>query len=226
MAIYLLPFLMAQAAIRKGYKYIAITDHSRSLAIAKGLSIERLEQQKTYINELNKQYEELKILSGVEMDILQDARLDYPDEVLEQCDVVIASIHTGLRQEKEKIQARIEAALKNPHVNILAHPTGRILGRRKPYIVNFDWFFDLAKKEGKILEINSSPDRLDLNADYAKKAALDYNIPIAINTDAHDVLRLDDIEYGILTARRGWLSSKNVINTQELNSLKKMLKRG
>lgn len=216
---------MAEAARNRGYKYIGITDHSRSLAIANGLSIERLKKQHEYINQLNLNYEDFKILAGVEMDILQDARLDYPDEILENCDVVIASIHTGLRQEEEKIYARLEAALKSPYVHIIAHPTGRILGRRKPYNVDFDRFFELAKKEGKVLEINSSPDRLDLNADHVKKAVQEYDIPIAINTDAHDIARLDDIKYGILTARRGWLERADVINTLELDNLRKLFRR-
>ncbi|HHU31622.1 MAG TPA: DNA polymerase/3'-5' exonuclease PolX [Clostridia bacterium] len=216
---------MAQAAIEKGYKYIAITDHSKSLTIAKGLSVERLKEQHAHINKLNREYKDFQILTGVEMDILQDGRLDYPDEVLAQCDVVIASIHTGLRQEKEKIQARFEAALKNPFVDIIAHPTGRIIGRRKPYDLDFDRFFDLVKKEKKIVEMNSSPDRLDLNGENVQKAVQKYDIPIAINTDAHDIERLDDIEYGILTARRGWLSRRNVINTLELDELKKILRR-
>lgn len=204
---------------------MAITDHSRSLNIAKGLSTERLNKQHRIIKDLNLKYEDFEILTGVEMDILQDGRLDYPDEVLEQCDVVIASIHTGLRQEKEKIHTRLEAALKNPFVNIIAHPTGRILGRRKPYSVDLDRIFDLAKKEKKVLELNSSPDRLDLSAENVRKAIQEYKIPIAINTDAHDTARLNDIEYGILTARRGWVSSQNVINTLDLGDLKRILRR-
>lgn len=214
---------MAAAAAQKGYDYIAITDHSQSLSIANGLSLERLRQQQRQIKELNKENSKPYIYAGIEADILPDARLDFPDEVLRQCDVVIASIHTGLRQDKEKIAQRLEAALKNPYVNIVAHPTGRILGRREPYQVNFDRFFQLAKAEQKILEINASPDRLDLNADLARRAAYEFAIPIAINTDAHDSSRYEDIAYGILTARRAWLTKKHVVNTKNREHLERIL---
>lgn len=216
---------MADAARRKGYEYIAITDHSRSLGIANGLSIERLQEQHALIKQMNSQSADLKILTGVEADILQDGRLDYPDEILEQCDVVIASIHTGFRQEMEKLTLRAEAALKNPYVHILAHPTGRILGRRKPYDIDLDRLFQLAKAEGKALEINSSIDRLDLNAALARRAAYEFEIPIVINTDAHDVSRLEEMAYGVTTARRGWLTKEQVVNTKSKLELDKFLKR-
>lgn len=216
---------MADAARRKGYEYIAITDHSPSLGIANGLSIERLQEQHALIKQMNSQSADLKILTGVEADILQDGRLDYPDEILEQCDVVIASIHTGFRQEMEKLTLRAEAALKNPYVHILAHPTGRILGRRKPYDIDLDRLFQLAKAEGKALEINSSIDRLDLNAALARRAAYEFEIPIVINTDAHDVSRLEEMAYGVTTARRGWLTKEQVVNTKSKLELDKFLKR-
>lgn len=216
---------MVQEAKKLGYQYIAITDHSRSLRVANGLSIERLREQHEIIREMQALEEDFKIFTGVECDILQDGTLDYPDEILKECDVVIASIHMGLRQDKEKLTYRAEMALKNPYVTIFAHPTGRILGRRDPYDIDIDRIIQLAKDEGKVLEINSSPDRLDLNGELVRRAALEFDIPIAINTDAHDIARLSDMSYGVKTARRGWLTKEHVINTKTLPQLESFLKR-
>lgn len=214
---------MVKAAKERGYSYIAITDHSRSLSVAHGLSIERLQEQHKLIKEMQALEEDFKIFTGVECDILQDGTLDYPDEILKECDVVIASIHTGFRQDSEKLTLRAEMALKNPYVNILAHPTGRILGRREAYDIDIDRIFQLAKDEGKVLEINSSVDRLDLNGELVRRAVYEFGIPIAINTDAHDTLRLAEMSYGVTTARRGWLTKEHVINTKSLSELEKFL---
>ncbi|MDN5344904.1 MAG: polymerase [Clostridia bacterium] len=215
---------MAAAARERGYSYIAITDHSHSLVVARGLSVEQLKAQREEIARLNKELEGITILAGIEVDILADGRLDYEDEILREFDLVIASIHSGFRQEGEQIMARLEAALRHPWVDILGHLTGRMLGRRRPYAVDVTRVIELAAETGTILEINASPDRLDLN-DAAVRLAKEHGVPIAINTDAHDPHRLADMEYGILTARRGWLEPADVVNTWELDRLLARLKR-
>lgn len=215
---------MAAAARARGYQYIAITDHSRSLAVARGLSLEQLKAQREEIARLNEELEGITILAGIEVDILADGRLDYEDEVLKEFDLVIASIHSGFRQEKGQIMARLEAALRHPYVDILGHPTGRMLGRRQPYAVDVKRVIELAAETGTILEINASPERLDLD-DNSARLAKEYGVPIAIDTDAHDPHRLADMEYGIFTARRGWLEPWDVVNTWELERLLAGLKR-
>ncbi|WP_406676567.1 PHP domain-containing protein [Neomoorella carbonis] len=215
---------MATAARRRGYQYIAITDHSRSLVVARGLSVEQLKAQREEIARLNEELKDITILAGIEVDILADGSLDYEDEILKEFDLVIASVHSGFRQEEERMMARVEAALRHPYVDILGHPTGRMLGRRRPYAVDVTRIIELAAETGTILEINASPDRLDLN-DTAVRLAKEYDVPIAINTDAHDSIRLADMEYGVLTARRGWLEPENVVNTWELERLLARLKR-
>jgi len=215
---------MAAAACKRGYSYIAVTDHSRSLVIARGLSVEQLKAQRAEIAGLNVELEGITILAGIEVDILADARLDYEDEILKEFDLVIASVHTSFRQEEEQMMARLEAALRHPYVDILGHPTGRMLGRRRPYAVDVTRIIELAAETGTILEINASPDRLDLN-DHAARLAKEWGVPIAINTDAHDSRRLAGMEYGVLTARRGWLEPEDVVNTWELERLLARLKR-
>ncbi|KKM10213.1 hypothetical protein SY88_15040 [Clostridiales bacterium PH28_bin88] len=214
---------MVEAARRRGYEYIAVTDHSRSLSIANGLSLERLVEQRGVINRLNENMEDFRVLAGVEVDILADGRLDYPDEVLELMDLVIASVHTGFRMDGERMTARVEQAVKNPHVDILAHPTGRILGRRNAYEIDLERIMELAASTGTWLEINASPDRLDLD-DMHVRTAKDMGIPIAINTDAHDVVRLAEMRYGVLTGRRGWLEKGDVVNTWSLEEVMRRMR--
>lgn len=206
------------AALERGYSYLAITDHSKSLAIANGLTWERLQLQWKEIERLRAEYAPFMILKGLEVDILKDGILDYEDSVLEQLDIVIASIHSGFRQDSELLTQRLCAALENPFVDIVAHPTGRILGRRPPYDFDLDRFISLAEETGTVLEINSSPDRLDLNAENARLAK-ERGIHIAINTDAHDTSRLEEIKFGVTTGRRGWLEGKDVINTYSREDL-------
>ncbi len=207
-----------------GYEYVAITDHSKSLGIARGLSVERLSEQGEYIRELNEKLDGLEILSGIETDILANGDLDYPDEVLVQRDVVIASLHSGFRQDRAKITGRVISAMKNKHVDIIAHPTGRLIGRRDPYAIDLDEVFEAAVKYGTVLEINSSPDRLDLSDRYVRRA-VEMGIKICINTDAHDTIRMDEMKYGIATARRGWLEKKHVINAMDKDRLLRFLKK-
>ncbi|GAB6181141.1 DNA polymerase/3'-5' exonuclease PolX [Desulfotomaculum defluvii] len=207
----------------KGYSYAAITDHSRSLKIANGLDLDRLAQQHHLIRELNKKLDDFTLLTGVEMDILPNGELDYPDEILEQMDVVIGSIHTGFKQSKKEITRRITKAMENERVNIIAHLTGRLIGRREPYEVDIEELLETAAKTNTILEINSSPDRLDINEVYARQAK-DLGIKISINTDAHDLMRLDEIVYGVAVARRAGLEPQDVINTLSLEDLQEVLR--
>jgi DNA polymerase (family 10) len=215
---------MAEYAISLGYDYIAITDHSKSLKIARGLNEDRLFEQRKLINKLNESLNGFRILSGIEVDILSDDILDFDDTVLGGLDLVIASIHTGFRQDKRKITHRILSACENPHVDIIAHPTGRILGRRDPYDVDIDAIISKAAETGTILEINSSPDRLDLNDTMVKKAK-DMGVKISIATDAHEKEGFKDINYGVWVARRGWLEKDDIINTMPLNDLLNELKK-
>lgn len=213
---------MAEALRERGRKYMAICDHSRSLAIARGLSLERLGKQREEVRQLNEDLEGFRILTGVEVDILADGRLDYPDEVLAEMDVVVASIHTGFNQTGEKITERIIAAIQNPHVDIIAHPTGRLLGRREPLEVDVERIIEEAARTGTILEINAYPDRLDLNEIHARWAK-EAGVLLAINTDAHAPDQLDYLEYGVGVARRAWLEPKDVINCRPWEELEEIL---
>ena len=211
-------------AAEMDYEYIAITDHSRSLGIARGLSVERLGDQEKYLRALNEKTAGIEILSGIEADILSNGDLDYPDEVLAARDIVVASVHSGFRQDREKITGRVISAMKNSHVDIVAHPTGRLIGRREPYAIDMEEVFAAAVKYGTALEINASPDRLDLSDRYVRRAA-ELGIRISINTDAHDINRMDEMKYGVATARRGWLEKKDVLNTMGKEELLDYLKR-
>ena len=215
---------IAKKAKELGYEYIAITDHSKSLKIAGGLDERQLKEQIHLIRKLNESIEGLHILTGIEVDILGDGRLDFEDEILKELDVVIASIHSGFKQDRHTITQRIINACKNPYVNIIAHPTGRLLGRRDPYDVDMDMVFGAAAATGTVLEINSSPDRLDLN-DIMVKQAKEQGISIAINTDSHDKETLEEIKYGVWVARRGWLEKSDIINTLPLTKLIELLNR-
>lgn len=209
---------IVQKAKALGYEYIAITDHSKSLKIARGLDEGRLREQLKIINNLNARIKGIRILTGIEVDILSDGRLDFDDDILKELDVVIASVHSGFKQDQKTLTSRIVNACHNPYVNIIAHPTGRILGRRDPYDVNMNLVLEAAAQTGTVLEINSSPDRLDLNDVYVKRA-MEMGIKIAINTDAHNKEALADMEYGVWVARRGWLTSESIINTFSLEKL-------
>lgn len=209
-----------------GYSYVAVTDHSRSLKIARGLSTERLLEQYDYIDglnlELHSRGDNFRVLKGVEVDILSQGGLDFPDEVLERADVVVASIHSGFKQEMPAIMSRLEMTLKSPHVDIMGHLTGRVLGQRPGYALDVDRVLELAAENKKILEINSSPDRLDLN-DKNARSARELGVKLAINTDAHDIGAMEDIRYGVSVARRAWLEPGDVVNTMELEDLIKLL---
>ncbi|MGI9950971.1 DNA polymerase/3'-5' exonuclease PolX [Moorellaceae bacterium AZ2] len=215
---------MVEAARARGYRYLAITEHSRSLAVARGLSAEQLMAEREEIAQLNRELDDFVVLAGIEVDILSDGRLDFEDDILASLDIVIASIHSGFNQGGEQIMARLEAAMRHPWVDIIGHPTGRMLGRRPSYAVNLERVLELAAETGTILEINASPDRLDLDENAARRAR-EYGVPLAINTDAHDAGRLEDMWYGVTVARRGWLGPEDVLNTWELDRVLKRLKR-
>lgn len=209
---------MAAAARRRGYAYLAVCDHSQSLTVAGGLSPERLRQQGEEIARLNAGWSDFRLLRGVEVDILKDGSLDLPDAVLAAMDVVVASVHSGFRMDGESMTARIVRALQNPHVDILGHATGRLLGRRDGYAVNLEQVLAAAQQTGTAVEINASPDRLDIDDVWAYRART-LGIRLAVNTDAHAADSLGDIGYGIGQARRAWLQPGDVINTMELADL-------
>ncbi|MEB6569672.1 DNA polymerase/3'-5' exonuclease PolX [Staphylococcus auricularis] len=208
---------MTQANINKGYEFMIITDHSQSLKVANGLSKDRLLRQNEEIKKLNEQYDEIDIYSGIEMDILPDGRLDYDDDVLAQLDYVIAAIHQSFNQSQEEIMKRLENACRNPYVRHIAHPTGRILGRRPGYEPDIDRLCELAEETGTILEINASPSRLDLSADVVRKHP---NVQLTINTDAHHTEHLEFMKYGVATAQKGFVTKSRVLNTKSREAFK------
>lgn len=214
---------MAEAAQKRGYKYIAITDHSQSLKFAGGLIEERLREQVEEIQKLNQELKDFTILSGIEVDIKSDGSLDFSDEILSKLDVVIAAIHSGFKQESKIITERIIKALQNRFVNIIAHPTGRLIGYRESYQVDINEMMEVAVKTGTILEINAYPERLDLNDIYCRMAK-EKGVQLAIETDAHSIEGLTFMDLGVAVARRGWLEEKEVINTLPLDKLLKRLK--
>ena len=214
---------MAEAAKKRGYKYIAITDHSQSLKIAGGLTEKRLREQMEEIQKLNQELKDFTILSGIEVDIKSDGSLDFSDEMLSKLDVVIAAIHSGFKQESKIITERIIKAMQNRLVNILAHPTGRLIGFRESYQVDMNEMIKVAAETGTILEINAYPERLDLNDVYCRMAK-DKGVQLAIETDAHSIDGLEFMNLGVDVARRGWLEEKDIVNTLPLNELLKRLK--
>ncbi len=212
---------MASAAQELGYEYICISDHSKTTAVAHGLNINRLEKQIAEIKKLQKRFK-IKILAGSEVDILGNGELDFPDKILKKLDVVIGSIHSGFKSPREKMTARIVAALQNKHLDILGHPTGRLINARNPYEVDLKKVFDAAAQNRKIMEIDAHPARLDLKDEHILLAK-EYGIKFAIDSDAHSTDQLKLLHFGVHTARRGWLEAKDVVNTHKLSELKKFL---
>jgi DNA polymerase (family 10) len=215
---------MVVAAVERGLKYIAITDHSPRVSMANGLGPDRLREQWKQIDKLQDEFESFTILKGIECDILEKGGMDLPDDVLAEADWVIASVHYGQQQSREQITDRILGAIENPHVSIIAHPTGRLIGRREPYAVDLDAVFAAAARNKTLMEINANPARLDLD-DVACAAAKRHGIPIVISSDAHSTSGLDVLRYGVLQARRGGLTADDVANTRSWPAIKKMLKR-
>lgn len=215
---------MAEAARARGYEYLAISDHSVSMGFIHGLSTDRVREQRRIIDELNDTYDGFRLLQGIEVNIRGDGKLDYDDDVLSRFDVVTASIHSGLGQSKEVITARLIAAIRNPHVDIIGHPTGRLIGRRNPSDFDRDAVFEAAAETETALEINSQPDRLDLK-DTDARHAMNLGVDVSINSDAHTTTQLDGIRYGVSTARRGWVEKGRVLNALPLDALFKRLRR-
>ncbi|MEH7504306.1 DNA polymerase/3'-5' exonuclease PolX [Neobacillus drentensis] len=213
---------MAQVCRARGYQYMAITDHSQYLKVANGLTRERLLKQREEIKKLNEKYDDFLILAGVEMDILPDGSLDYDDELLADMDFVIASIHSAFSQPKEKIMERLKNALTNAHVDLIAHPTGRKIGRREGYDVDIDLLIQLAKETKTALELNANPNRLDLAAEYLRRAQ-DAGVKILINTDAHKMDTLKHMEIGVSAAKKGWIRKSSVLNALDKNDLLEFL---
>ena len=218
---------MAEAAISRGYSYWAVCDHSVGLGITGGVNAERLSQQTAEIRQLNERWQaegiDFRLLRGTEAEVLADGTLGLTDEVLALLDVVVASIHSGLRQDRETITERCLKVVRNPHVDILGHPTGRLLGRRPPSELDVERVLQACAETGTVVEINAHPSRLDLNDVYARRA-VELGCRIAINTDAHSPGDMDLMPYGVAVARRAWLTSADVINTRPVDEMLGLLK--
>ncbi len=215
---------LAKEGIKRGYSYIAITDHSASLKVAKGLSIENLKKQWYEIDKINKKYKnKIWILKGIESDILPDGSLDYPDEILKQFDFVIGSVHTHFKMDKKEMTERILKAMDNKYIKAIGHISGRMINSREPYEVDYAAIFKKAVEKNIALEINAQPERLDITDIYIKEGKK-YGVKFIIGTDSHIAESFDYIIYGVGKARRGWLSREDVINTYTVEKLKQWLK--
>jgi len=215
---------MAKAAKEHGYEYLAVTDHSQKVTMAKGLDAKRLSEQIKAIDRLNEELEGIRILKGIEVDILEDGSLDLPDDILKELDLRVCSVHYKQNLSQQKQTERIIRAMDNPYFNILAHPTGRLINERKPMELNLEKIMEAAKDRGCHLEVNAHPDRLDLSDPYCKMAR-EMDLKLAISTDAHSTSDLDFMRFGVNQARRGWLEAGDVLNTHSWKQLKKLLKR-
>jgi DNA polymerase (family 10) len=215
---------MARAARALGHQYFAITDHSKSLGVARGLTEARVAEQRLVIERLNRELAPFRILHGTEMDILRDGRLDYVDDVLAAYDYVSASVHSAMRQSESEMTARIQAAISNPWVNTLNHPFGRLIPNRPAYDVDMAAVIQTAGQHGVAMEVNSQPERMDLDAVWARHAA-QAGVRLVINTDSHLASQLSMLRLGIATARRAWLEPRNVLNALDLADLETALQR-
>jgi DNA polymerase (family X) len=215
---------MAEAAQKHGYKILAITDHTFSLGVTQGMKLEDVREQRKEINALMEEIgDQIHILQGAEVEIKSDGSLDYPDDILAELDIVIASLHSGLRQPREKITDRLIKAMRNPHVDIIGHPTGRLFPDRDPSDLDMDTVLSTAAETGVVLEINAHPARLDLDDVHARRA-IELGIKLSINTDAHSDSDMDLMHFGVSTARRAWVETENVINTWNVQNLLNWLK--
>ncbi|KYK32788.1 MAG: hypothetical protein AYK22_06950 [Thermoplasmatales archaeon SG8-52-3] len=205
-----------------GYEYVGISDHSQSLKVARGLSEERIIKKIAEIEKINKKISNFKVFCGTECDIKPDGSLDYNNNILKKFDFVCAGIHLGFKMNKTDATNRIMKAMENNYVNCIAHPTCRLMGRREPFELDMEKIFEKAKETNTFLEINSFPDRLDLNDLYIKQAK-EKDVKFIIDTDAHNLHHLSFIKYGIATARRGWLEKKDILNTKSINEIEKIL---
>jgi DNA polymerase (family 10) len=215
---------MAEAARELGYEYIAITDHSPRVAVAKGLDADGLTEQIDEIEKINDQLDDILILKSIEVDILDDGSLDLPDDILELLDLTICSVHSKFNLSEEKQTERIIRAMDNPNFNILAHPTGRLIGKRKPYEVDVERLMEAALERGCFMEVNAHPQRLDINDVYCKMAK-ELGLKLAISTDAHRKDEFMNMKFGVWQAQRGWLEKEDVLNTRNWKDLRGLLRR-
>ncbi len=219
---------MAEAARERGYRYWAVTDHSVGLGVTQGVDAAALAEQRKEVEATNERYADsgvdFRLILGTEVEVLGDGALGLSDEVLASLDIVVASIHSGLRQDSQRITERCLKAIENPYVDIIGHPTGRLLGRRPPSEIDLEQVFRACAATGTAVEINANPERLDLSAEHAR-TAVDMGCAIVINCDAHSIGQLELLPYGIHTARRAWLRPQDVLNARPLDELLAMLKR-
>ncbi len=215
---------MAEAAQKRGYTYMAVTDHSKHVSVARGMDAKGLAQKIKEIDSLNKKLKGFTVLKSIELDILVDGKLDLPDDILKKLDLVVCSIHYNFNLPKAKQTERVIRAMDNKLVNIFGHPTGRLINERPAYDIDLEKVMKAAKERGCYMELNAHPDRLDLD-DVHCQLAKEMGLKVAISTDAHSISDLDLIRYGVGQARRGWLEAKDVINTRGLDELRKLLKR-
>ena len=209
---------MVEKAVSMGHQYIAITDHSKGLAIAKGLSEKRLAKLIKEIETLGAEYPEVRVIKGTECDIKGDGSLDYSDDTLSQLDFVIASVHTGFQNDEEKLTQRMVDAIHNPYVKAIGHPTGRLIQRRSPYALDMDRVFEAAAEQNVFMEINGSPSRLDLT-DVNTRRAKEMGVKLSLGSDAHSVSQMEFLPLSVAVARRGWLTQEDVVNTWELEKV-------
>jgi DNA polymerase (family X) len=213
---------IASFAQQRGYLFIGITDHSQSLKIANGLNEERIQKKINEIKKVNKKFPNIRILCGTECDIKTDGTLDYSNKILKQFDFVYIGIHTAFKMDKQIMTKRIIKGMDNEQVNFMAHPTGRLIGKRDPYEVDIEQIIDAAKETDTRLEINSFPDRLDLD-DIHAKLAKERGVRFVLGTDSHSINHFDFMRFGIATARRGWLEKKDILNTSSVKDIEKIV---
>jgi DNA polymerase (family 10) len=209
---------MARRARALGHEYLAIADHSQSLGVARGLSLDRLAEQQREIAQVDAALDGIRLLSSVELDIKPDGSLDYPDEVLAAFDFVTASIHSGFQQPGDRLTQRVIRAMRSPHVDAIGHLTGRVLGRRDGLELDVEAILAAAAETGTALEINAWPNRLDVHEGHARRAKA-LGVKLVINTDAHAAPELEYLHYGVEVARRAWLSPADVLNCLPLDEL-------
>jgi DNA polymerase (family 10) len=214
---------MADQARKIGLEYIVMTDHSKYLAMTGGLDEEKLSKQGKEIDELNEQLEGIRVLKGVELNILKDGSLDIPDRVLKSLDVACAAVHSHFNMPKQDMTKRVLKTIENPNVDILLHPTTRQIQKREPIQLDMEQIISAARDNGTILDIDSYPDRLDLKDEHIRKA-VEIGAKLGISSDAHATVHMHYLELGIAQARRGWATAKNVVNTRKLQEFQKMLK--
>ena len=215
---------MAEAARDRGYDYLAVTDHSATHGFGNHVTPDELERQIERVAKVNDQIEGITVLAGTETNILPDGSVDYEDDLLAQLDWVVASVHTSFNMREENMTSRVIAALEHPLVDVLGHPTGRLIGRREPYALDMGQVIEAAVRTGTFLEINANPNRRDLSETYAREAAA-AGVKLVIDSDAHGPETLANMRYGVATARRGWLTRDDVANTRTWAQLKKLRKK-